>query len=70
MYRQLIITKTKKMGNSISLIADICGILGFIFSIFAVTKIYKINKEIKNNNKVKVSGETTVGGDFVGRDKN
>jgi len=52
----------------ISLIADICGILGFVISIFAVSKVYKINKELKNNNKVDVS-RTTIGGDFVGRDK-
>jgi hypothetical protein len=53
----------------ISIIADICGILGFIISIFAVNKVYNIKKELKNNNKVDVSGKTTIGGDFVGRDK-
>ena len=58
------------MENSISIIADICGILGFLISIFAVSKVYKIKKEIKcNNNKVNVSGKTDIGGDFVGRDK-
>jgi len=57
------------MENTISTIADICGILGFFISIFAVSKVYKIKKEIKDNNKVNVSGTTTVGGDFVGRDK-
>ena len=40
------------MENTISIIADICGILGFFISIFAVS-----------------TGNTTVGGDFVGRDK-
>jgi len=57
------------MENTISIIADICGIFGFLISIFAVTKVYKIKKEIKDNNKVKVSGKTNIGGDFVGRDK-
>ena len=57
------------MENSISIIADICGILGFLISIFAVTKVYKIKKEIKDNNKVNVSGKIDIGGDFVGRDK-
>jgi hypothetical protein len=57
------------MENTISIIADICGIFGFLISIFAVSKVYQIKKEIKNNNKVKVSGNTNVGGDFVGRDK-
>jgi hypothetical protein len=58
------------MENTISIIADICGILGFIISIFAVSKVYNIKKEIKDNNKVNVSGTTTISGDFVGRDKN
>lgn len=53
----------------ISVIADICGILGFVISIFAVSKVYNIRKELKNNNKVDVSGKTTIGRDFVGRDK-
>ncbi|MDR0506579.1 MAG: hypothetical protein LBH32_07165 [Dysgonamonadaceae bacterium] len=53
----------------ISVIADICGILGFVISIFAVSKVYNIKKELKNNNKVDVSGKTTIGRDFVGRDK-
>jgi hypothetical protein len=53
----------------ISLIANICGILGFVISLFAVSKVYNIKKELKNNNKVDVSGNTNVGGDFVGRDK-
>ena len=57
------------MENTISIIADICGILGFLISIFAVSKVYKIKKEIKDNNKVNISGTTNVGGDFVGRDK-
>jgi hypothetical protein len=51
-----------------SIIADICGILGFVISIFVANKVYHIRKEQKNNN-VNVSGETTIGGDFVGRDK-
>jgi hypothetical protein len=53
----------------ISIIADICGILGFVISIFTVNKVYNIKKEMKNNNKVNVSGKTTIGGDLVGRDK-
>jgi hypothetical protein len=53
----------------ISVIANICGILGFIISIVAVNKVYNIKKEMRNNNKVDVSGQTTIGGDFVGRDK-
>lgn len=57
------------MENTISIIADICGILGFLISIFAVTKVYKIKKHIKDNNKVNVSGKTNIRGDFVGRDK-
>ncbi|MDR0604784.1 MAG: hypothetical protein LBG80_10820 [Bacteroidales bacterium] len=54
--------------DTISIIADICGILGFIISIFAVNKVYNIKKELKNNNNVNVS-DTNIGGDLVGRDK-
>jgi len=57
------------MGNTISIIADICGILGFIISLFAVKKVYNIKKEMKNFNKVKVSGKTKIDRDFIGRDK-
>lgn len=57
------------MENTISIIAEISGILGFLISIFAVSKVYKIKKEIKDNNEVNVSGKTNVGGDFIGRDK-
>jgi fructose 1,6-bisphosphatase len=63
-------TKTKRINmETISLIADICGILGFLISIFAVSKVYKIKKEMSDNNKVSVSGKTNIGGDFTGRDK-
>ena len=57
------------MESTISIIADVCGIMGFLLSLFAVKKVYSIKKEIKGNNKVKVSGQTKIGGDFVGRDK-
>ncbi len=57
------------MESTISIIADFCGIFGFLISILTVSKVYQIKKEM-NNNKVKVSGNTSVGGDFVGRDKN
>jgi hypothetical protein len=57
------------MDNWISIISDICGILGFIASIFAVTKVYQLKKILSDNNKVNVSGRTSIGGDFVGRDK-
>lgn len=58
------------MNETISLIANICGILGFFISIFAVAKVFKLKQEIKgdNNNTVNFKGE--VGGNFVGRDKN
>lgn len=32
------------MEETISIIADICGILGFFISIFAVSKVYKLTK--------------------------
>jgi hypothetical protein len=58
------------MDSTLSIIASICGILGFLISLFAVNSVSNIKKEMKENNKVKVSGKTNVGGDFVGRDKN
>lgn len=57
------------MENFISITADICGILGFLISIFVARKVYKINNEIHDNNTVKLSGNTNIGRDFVGRDK-
>lgn len=57
------------MASWISVVADICGIFGFLISIFAVSKVYNIKKQIKNSNKVSVK-DTTVDGDFTGRDKN
>jgi hypothetical protein len=55
------------MNQTISLLADICGILAFFISLYAATGVYKINKR-NNSNKVSVKG-TTIGGDFTGRDK-
>ena len=59
------------MENTISVIADICGILAFGISLFVANTVYRIKKEItnSNNNNLDVSGTTTVGGDFTGRDK-
>jgi hypothetical protein len=59
------------MENAISVIADICGILAFVVSLFVVNTVYKIKKQVTkiNNNDVSVSGTTHVGGDFTGRDK-
>lgn len=36
------------MEKTISLLADFCGILGFIISIFAINGVRKINKQINN----------------------
>jgi hypothetical protein len=54
--------------ETISVIADVCGILGFLISIFAVSKVYNIKKEMTNNNKVSIKGKTDIGGSFTGRD--
>ncbi|ANH81664.1 hypothetical protein A8C56_12335 [Niabella ginsenosidivorans] len=58
------------MEKVISIVADICGIIGFVISLFVVSTVYKIKKQISNsnNNSVSVSG-TNVGGDLTGRDK-
>jgi len=53
----------------ISMIADICGILGFIISLIVAKSVYSIRSEMRSNNKVKISGKTQIRGDFVGRDK-
>jgi hypothetical protein len=54
------------MKEVISIIADICGILGFVFSLFALKQIQMIKKDA---NRVNVK-RTNIGGDFVGRDRN
>ena len=56
------------MELSLSTIADICGIVGFIISLVAIGGVIKINKRINSNN-VNVKN-TDIGGDFTGRDKN
>ncbi|SEJ72686.1 hypothetical protein SAMN04487995_6139 [Dyadobacter koreensis] len=58
------------MEKWISIIADMCGVLGFVTSLFAVSKVNNIRKSMSSNNKVDISGRTDIGGDFVGRDKN
>lgn len=57
------------MESTLSIIASACGILGFLISLFAVNSVNNIKKEMKENNKVNVSGKTEIGGDFTGRDK-
>lgn len=56
------------MESTISVIANICSILSLIVSLFVVNSVTKIKKEI-GNNKISVSGNTKVSGDFTGRDK-
>lgn len=50
----------------VSSIADILGILGFLISIFVANKVNNINK---NSNTINANS-SSIGGDFVGRDKN
>lgn len=57
------------MESTLSIIASICGIIGFIVSLFAVSKVYKIEKKVNESNNVSVKGHTNIAGDFVGRDK-
>ncbi|MEO9891821.1 hypothetical protein [Aurantibacter sp.] len=57
------------MNETISIIANICGILGFFISLFAVAKVFKLKQQIKGDNNSNVSLKGNVGGNFVGRDK-
>jgi hypothetical protein len=59
------------MENTVSFIADICGILAFIISLFVANTVYRIKKQVtnSNNNSLNVSGTTSIRGDFTGRDK-
>jgi multisubunit Na+/H+ antiporter MnhG subunit len=63
----LIVKLINIMENKLSLIADICGIIGFVMSLVAVGGVVRINKKI-NSNKISTK-DTTIGGDFTGRDK-
>jgi hypothetical protein len=56
------------MESTFSLIANACSILSLLVSLFVANSVIKIKNEI-GNNKVSVSGNTRVGGDFTGRDK-
>lgn len=55
------------MELNLSTIADLCGIIGFIISLFTINGVIKINKKINSNN-VNVSN-SPIGGDFTGRDR-
>jgi len=55
------------MEMTLSNIADICGILGFIISLVAIGGVIKINKKINSNN-ISVSN-SPISGDFTGRDR-
>ena len=47
------------MENTISVVANVCGILGFIVSLFALNGVRKINKRIDNtDNSIK---QTAIG---------
>lgn len=58
------------MSEIISTISDICGILAFFISIFAVSQIFKLKQKINGDNNNQVSVKGNVEGGFVGRDKN
>lgn len=57
------------MSEIISTISDICGILAFFISLFAVSQIFKLKQKINGNNNNQVSVKGDISGDFVGRDK-
>ncbi|MFZ4929564.1 hypothetical protein [Chryseobacterium sp. Mn2064] len=57
------------MNETISTISDICGILGFIISIFAASQVLKLKQRIKGDNNTNVNMKGNVGGDFTGRDR-
>lgn len=57
------------MSEIISTISDICGILAFFISLFAVSQIFKLKQKINGNKNNQVSVKGNVGRDFVGRDK-
>ncbi|MFK8303709.1 hypothetical protein ACI75Y_12490 [Capnocytophaga stomatis] len=57
------------MMEIISILSDICGILAFLISIFAVSQIFKLKQKIKGNDNNQVNVKGNIGGDFVGRDK-
>ena len=57
------------MTELISTISDVCGILGFIISIFAASQVIKLKQKINGNNNTQSNMNGNIGGDFIGRDK-
>ncbi len=48
------------MESTLSIVASICGILGFIISLFAINGVTKINKRInKTDNSINQSATGT-----------
>lgn len=58
------------MMEIISILSDICGILAFLISIFAVSQIFKLKQKTQGNNNNQINVKGNIGRDFVGRDKN
>lgn len=58
------------MKELISTISDVCGILGFIISIFAAYQVIKLKQNINGNNNTQSNMKGNVGRDYIGRDKN
>lgn len=58
------------MSETISILANICGIMGFLLSLYATSQILKIKQKIEGDNNTTTSFTGSVGGDFIGRDKN
>lgn len=57
------------MSEIISTISDICGILAFFISLFAVSQIFKLKQKIDGNNNNQVSVKGNIKGNFAGRDQ-
>lgn len=57
------------MNEIISTISDVCGILGFLISIYAASQVIKLKQKINGNNNVQSNVTGDIGRDYVGRDK-
>lgn len=57
------------MNEIISTISDVCGILGFLISIYAASQVIKLKQKNTGDNNTQSNVTGNIGRDYVGRDK-
>ncbi|WP_336687833.1 hypothetical protein [Chryseobacterium bernardetii] len=57
------------MNEIISTVSDVCGILGFLISIYATSQVIKLKQKNSGDNNIQSNVTGNIGRDYIGRDK-